>query len=121
MRVFVRIGPAVAASGVMVALFAQSDPAEKSARNILETKCAVCHGDARVSGLDVRDRATILQGGQRGPAVVPGKADESLLYKAVRREGDLQMPPGKGALRTAEIGLIRDWINGGAKWTVGGP
>ena len=51
------------------------------------------------------DRATILKGGKRGPAIVPGNADESLLYKAVRREGELQMPPGKAPLAPSEVSL----------------
>ena len=91
-------------------------PDRKAARAILETKCAACHGAARMSDLDLRERDTILKGGKRGPAIVPGKADESLLYKAVRREGDVQMPPGKTALTAAEVNAIRDWINAGAKW-----
>ena len=98
MRLLFRIGPIVFVTGLLVVLFAQSDPAEKSARAVLEAKCAACHGPARMSGLDLRERDTILKGGKRGPAIVPGKADESLLYKAVRREGELQMPPGKAAL-----------------------
>ena len=95
----------------------QTDPLEKSARAILETKCAACHGPARMSDLDLRESTTALKGGKRGPAIVPGKADESLLYKAVRREGDLQMPPGKSALTAAEVDAIRDWINAGAVGT----
>jgi hypothetical protein len=70
-----------------------------------------------MSDLDVRERAALLKGGKRGPAIVPGKAEESLLYKAVRRDGELQMPPGKTALTPAEVGAIRDWINKGATWT----
>jgi hypothetical protein len=95
MRLLFRIGPTVFLTGLLVVLFAQSEPAEKSARGILESKCAACHGAAQMSGLDLRERDTILKGGKRGPAIVPGKADESLLYKAVRRDGELQMPPGK--------------------------
>ena len=54
-----------------------------------------------MSGLDVRDRAAILKGGTRGPAIVPGVAEQSLLYKAVTRTGELKMPPGKtGAPQT---------------------
>ena len=121
MRQLVRIGPVVGVGGLLAALFAQSDPAEKTASSILETKCAACHGPARMSDLDVRDRATILKGGKRGPAIVPGKADESLSTKAVRREGELKMPPGKTALTAAEVDAIRDWINAGAKWTTGAP
>ena len=68
-----------------------------------------------MSDLDLRERETILKGGKRGPAVVPGNAEESLLYKAVKREGDLQMPPGKTALTAAKVSVLRDWINAGAK------
>jgi hypothetical protein len=68
-----------------------------------------------MSDLDLRDAAGVLKGGKRGPAVVPGKADSSLLFKAVKREGELQMPPGKGALSAKEIAILRDWINTGAK------
>ncbi|MGH9675316.1 MAG: c-type cytochrome domain-containing protein, partial [Bryobacteraceae bacterium] len=85
------------------------------AKAIFEAKCLACHGDARMSDLDLRDRSTILKGGKRGPAVVPGNADSSLLYKAVKREGELQMPPGKAPLTPAEIGVLRDWINEGAR------
>ena len=111
MRLLLRIAPVL----FLAVSFAQTDPPEKTARTILETKCAACHGAARMSDLDLRDRDTILKGGKRGPAIVPGKADESLLYKAVRREGELQMPPGKTALTAAEVNAIRDWINGGRK------
>src|SRR3954451_14220515 len=120
MRLLFRIGPAVCAGGLLV-LFAQSDPTEKAARAVFETKCAACHGPARMSELDVRERDTILKGGKRGPAVVPGKADESLLYKAVRREGEVQMPPGKSVLTAAEVKAIGDWINAGANWTSSTP
>src|SRR6476661_3432862 len=121
MRQLFRIGPIVFLAGLLVVLFAQSDPAEKSARTVLEARCIACHGAARMSDLDLRERDTILKGGKRGPAIVPGKADESLLYKAIRRDGELQMPPGKAALTAAEVNAIRDWINSGAKWTSSAP
>jgi len=104
-------------AGVAAVLLAQQDPAEKAARTVLDTKCAGCHGPAKMSDLDVRDRALLLKGGKRGPAIVPGKSADSLLYKAVRRDSELQMPPGKGALTAAEIKAIGDWIDKGAKWT----
>src|SRR5437899_2706085 len=55
------------------------------------------------------------KGGKRGPAIVPANAEKSLLYKAVARSGDLQMPPGK-PLSAEEIAIIRNWINDGAHW-----
>src|SRR5262249_50937600 len=58
-------------------------------------------------------------------AIVPGNAGASLLYKAVRREGDLQMPMGANALTPSEVNALRDWINAGAPWksskTAAGP
>src|SRR6185436_10867270 len=93
--VLVRVGPVLLLGGFLVLVFGQSNPVEKAARTILEVKCLTCHGETRMSDLDLRERATILKGGKRGPAVVAGKAEESLLYKAVRREGEIQMPPGK--------------------------
>jgi hypothetical protein len=90
--------------------------AEPSATSIIEAKCVTCHGQARMSDLDLRDVRGALAGGKRGPAIVPGKAAESLLYKAISRQGDLQMPPGKTPLSAAEVKIIGDWIEAGAKW-----
>jgi hypothetical protein len=101
--------------GTLGFVYGQSNSIEKSAQALLEAKCGACHGAARMSGLDLRERDAILKGGKRGPAVVPGNADASLLYKAVRREGDLQMPAGKGPLTASEVSLLRDWINAGAR------
>ncbi len=59
----------------------------------------------------------MLKGGKRGAAVVPGDPGASPLYQAVKRDGALQMPPGKGALSAAEVQTIKDWIAAGAAWT----
>jgi cytochrome c553 len=43
-------------------------------------KCQQCHGTAvQMSSLSVASRASILQGGNHGPAIVPGNGSESLL------------------------------------------
>ena len=90
----------------------------KDVADVLAGKCVGCHSDALAENkLNMEEVAGMLKGGKRGPAIVPGNADDSLLYKAVRREGELQMPPGKNPLTTAELAAIRDWINDGAKWT----
>ena len=102
-------------SPFIVVIACAQTPLDQSARTLLENKCLVCHGENKMSGLDMRDAAGLTKGGKRGPAVVPGNAEASLLYKAVKREGELQMPPGKGAFSQAEIALIKNWIDAGAK------
>jgi len=69
-----------------------------------------------MSGLDLRSREGILKGGKRGPAIVPGHPDQSLMMKAILREGDLKMPPGKQGLAATEVAVVREWIEKGAPW-----
>lgn len=93
-----------------------NDSTEEAARALLEKNCLSCHGESPMSGLDLRTRDGVLRGGKRGPAVVPGKSAASLLYQAVLRTGELKMPFGKDPLSPAEIKILRDWIDAGAKW-----
>ena len=67
-------------------------------------------------GLDLRQREAALKGGGRGPALVPGDAQASLLYKAVAQTGDLKMPMGKPRLSPDDLETLRKWINEGALW-----
>jgi hypothetical protein len=68
-----------------------------------------CH-EAK-SGLDLSSLQTMLRGGERGAAVVPGRPDDSNLYKFLRAEADPHMPPGKRApLSNEEVALIAKWI-----------
>jgi mono/diheme cytochrome c family protein len=86
-------------------------PLPSEVQTLLQTKCARCHGEkARKGGLDLRTPEGIFKGGESGPAVVPGKPDESLLYEKVH-EG--LMPPGKkDRLSAADVELVRRWIAG---------
>jgi hypothetical protein len=101
---------------IPLALLGQPAPLESAAQAILGARCVSCHGATAMSGLDLRSAAAAAKGGKRGPAVVAGNAGASLLLQAVERKGELQMPPGKGALTAAEIGVLRDWVNAGAKF-----
>src|SRR5579862_3942854 len=103
------------ALGACMAAVAGAAP-EDSVRLVFEKHCTGCHGPAKMSGLDLRSSQTLLQGGKRGAAIVPGDPAQSLLYQAVTGAGDLKMPPGKDALSTEEITAIREWIAGGARW-----
>ncbi|MFN7923333.1 MAG: PSD1 and planctomycete cytochrome C domain-containing protein [Bryobacteraceae bacterium] len=85
-------------------------------QEVVARHCLGCHGAAKMGGLDLRSRETMLAGGKRGAALVPGKAAESLLFRAVARQGDVQMPPGKQALGAADVEAVRAWIDAGAPW-----
>lgn len=88
---------------------------EKSVRPILVTKCEACHGEEIQEGKLRLDSKTGWQkGGSRGPAVLPGKPEESLLLKAIGYlDPDLQMPPDQ-QLSADEIAVLRAWILRGA-------
>ncbi|NOT60527.1 MAG: DUF1549 domain-containing protein, partial [Acidobacteria bacterium] len=83
---------------------------------ILEKNCLGCHGESRMSGLDLRSREAALKGGTRGASLVPAKSSESLLIKVLAGNDELKMPPGKKSLTADEIKLLRDWIDAGAAW-----
>ena len=99
-----------------------SDFFEARVRPVLVNACYDCHTDAAKGGLRVDSREALLNGGQRGPAIVLGKADESLLVKAVSHvEAALKMPKGGAKLKDAEIADLKRWINDGAPWPAGKP
>jgi hypothetical protein len=91
---------------------------EKKVRPILVANCYTCHSADTNSrgGLRVDDRNGLLTGGGRGPAVLPGKPEESLLIKAVGRSGNLKMPPER-RLPEDDIAVLKEWILNGAAWT----
>lgn len=79
---------------------------------LLKQHCTECHNPTRAkSGLDLSSLQTILRGGDRGAAVIPGHPDQSNLYKFLSSEADPHMPPGnRKPLAEAEAALVRDWI-----------
>ena len=95
---------------------------DKEIRPILG-RCFQCHGEAiQMSKLDLRSREAMLKGGEKGPAVVPGDAAASLLYKRITGQQQPVMPmPPVPALSAAEITLVKDWIDQGAQWTAAAP
>jgi cytochrome c553 len=89
---------------------------ENQVRPLLVASCVECHEGSDPSGglrLDTRDG--VLRGGERGPALAVGDAEQSLLIEAVRRTGELKMPPDE-TLTDAQIETLRQWIAAGAVW-----
>lgn len=85
---------------------------------ILTAKCVKCHGaEKQESGLRLDSGLVTLKGGDSGPAVVPGKAMESLLILAVTGKSDtISRMPAKGEpLSDTEVAILKRWIEGGAK------
>lgn len=94
---------------------------EKEVRPLLMERCAGCHGaEKQKAGLRVDAREFLIAGGDSGPAIEPGKPDESLIIEAVRQEGDLKMPP-QGKLTPEQVAALERWIAAGAPWPAGQP
>jgi hypothetical protein len=89
---------------------------EARVRPVLVTRCQGCHGpDRQEGGLRLDRPEPIFKGGDTGPAVVPGRPEESLLVRAVAYDDDLKMPQ-KGKLSGDQIAAIRRWVAIGAPW-----
>lgn len=91
---------------------------EKRIRPLLASNCYNCHSANTNShgGLRVDDRNGLIHGGGRGPAIVPGQPEKSLLLHAVQHtHKQVKMPPKK-RLSEREIGDLTRWIKDGAAW-----
>ena len=88
---------------------------ERDVRPILKAHCFRCHGEGSEveGGLDIRLRRLLLKGGESGPAIVPGRPDESLLWERIQLG---EMPPEEAEIRPTaeEVERIRAWILAGA-------
>lgn len=98
---------------------AQTKPAavsyKKQIAPIFAMSCNACHSAATPqSKLNTTTYATLLTGGSRGKAILPGNPDKSLVVEYVEGRKQPKMPIG-GSLKPAEIALIRRWITEGAK------
>jgi len=96
---------------------------ETKIRPVLMTTCAKCHARSAEKvkgGLLVDSFEGLRNGGDTGPAVVPGNLDESLLITAIRYKDDsLQMPP-KTKLPDEVIADFEKWVKMGAADPRGG-
>lgn len=123
-------GPTAAGAG---AAAARQVDFKRDVQPVLNQSCVKCHrqdprnprGPAAKFRLD--DKAAAMKGGKSGVAIVPGKADESLLYKLLAGPvtvGDHEiaaMPkPQRNQpfkpLAKDKVDLIKHWIDQGAKW-----
>ncbi len=122
MRGIPSITTAVVLLGALAAHAATPSPEslkffENKVRPLLVKQCQECHGpNKHKGGLRLDNLAFILQGGETGPALVPGDAGKSLLMKAVEYgDKDLKMPPDD-KMSDEEIATLKQWITLGAPW-----
>ncbi len=114
----------VCASGAAIARAGDVDPTsaaarekffEQNVRPLLAESCYSCHATKKQKGgLRLDSLESILKGGESGPAVVPGKPEESLLVAAINYAGP-EMPPN-GKLAPEKVAILTRWIASGAPW-----
>ena len=122
-RPFVLFGVTLAAVlGLAATAGAQNEPITFTdhIRPIMERACWNCHGEAaQLSDLDLSSRDGALEGGTKGPAIVPGRAEDSLLFRMVAGLDQPSMPMTGDPLSDAELAAVRTWIDEGAHWDTG--
>ncbi len=94
---------------------------EKEIRPLLADHCYPCHSSEAPSpfaGLRLDSREAAIEGGESGPAVVPGKPEESPLIQRIQGKPVL-MPPS-GALTQGQIDALTRWVEMGVPWTADG-
>jgi hypothetical protein len=92
----------------------------KDIQPIFEKTCYKCHGPEKQKGkMRLDSLQAALKGSENGKVIEPGNSAKSVLVANISRIGDEDdwMPPtDKGEpLTKAQVGLIRAWIDQGAK------
>jgi cytochrome b subunit of formate dehydrogenase/mono/diheme cytochrome c family protein len=75
---------------------------------LFRNRCGTCHGVTAVGGLSLQTYEKALQGGEDGPAIVPGDPEASMLVQVQRSGGH------PGQLTDAELEQVIEWISAGA-------
>ena len=90
---------------------------EKSVRPLFVKHCYKCHSSSKgedKGGLVLDSQAGWMDGGDSGPAIIPGKITESILIEAIeQKDPDFAMPP-KYKLSSSEIENLKKWVSMGA-------
>jgi hypothetical protein len=108
---------AFAVAGIATPTPEQLEFFEKKVRPVLAEQCYKCHGpEKQKADLRVDSRDALLKPGDDGPAIVPGKPDESLLIKSIKHVGDMKMPAKAPKMPDDQIAALEQWIAMGAPW-----
>src|SRR5213080_2881695 len=96
-------GPLDAAAPVVAVDYA------RDIKPLLRERCYACHGVLKQKGgLRLDSAALLREGGNTGPAVVPGQVDDSLLLDRVcEPKESRRMPPEGPPLTPGQIAALR--------------
>jgi mono/diheme cytochrome c family protein len=95
---------------------AETEFFERQIRPVLAENCFNCHGPAKQKGgLRLDSVAALAKGGTHGPPIKADDPENSLLVQAVRRTGDLKMPPSR-PLKPEQVEALIAWVKRGAPW-----
>lgn len=75
---------------------------------LFDNRCGTCHGITKVSGLTLATYQDALTGGSKGPAIIPGNPDNSVLVQVQSVGGH------PGQLSIEELNKVIEWILAGA-------
>src|SRR5262245_11317295 len=114
-KIFVYLGFFVFFVILIKSVTAKQEISYKQVDAIFQEKCIICHSHTlRQNGLNLESFDSLIAGGKRGAAIIAGKSSESLLLKFVNGTMKPRMPLGD-ELSAEEIGVIKAWIDAGAK------
>src|SRR6516165_6475165 len=89
----------------------------RTVRPWLEKNCLECHGGAKIkSNFNLSTRESLLKGGDKGAAVLPGQGANSSLVKYISHEELPHMPPKKPAAPAEIVKAVTRWIDLGAAY-----
>ncbi len=117
------VSNAVSAAPIPVADVQRAEPVvfEKDILPILQRNCLACHSVTERQGdLVLESAQSILKGGDSGPSAIPGQGAASLILKVASHQDEPVMPPvdnkvAAKALTSQELGLLKLWIDQGAR------
>jgi hypothetical protein len=100
---------------LLALVLALQNPEEVS--RFLEARCAECHNAKNPKGgLDLTTREALMKGGETGASIVPGKPDESAVYRLAAHLEKPHMPHKREKLPAGELDLLRRWVADGAPY-----
>ena len=97
-------------------LRAASSPSFTDVAPILQKNCLACHSSAsKMGGFVMESYDLLMKGGKDGPAIAPGKSEQSRLIQMLEGKVQPRMPFGTDPLPAGDIAALKAWIDAGAK------